>query len=242
MGSLGKIDDYVLARNFTESVRLDGQHFLFVLQNGYTIDPKIPIGPDTKIAEIGTGTGVWLLDVASQVPPTVRLDGFDISDEQFPSKSSLPSNVNLQVMDAFAEVPEDHQPGGYLQWDDADPSKSKMYIKGAEAEALYSLFSTINTSFGIDHSWLGDLDNRAKEAGLNVLKFNTEPFSQPCIPILTKTFMMIHISVLDAAYQAGVPSLPSRPEADAVLIKALEAVKKGAMYHCSPVALLAQKA
>lgn len=75
-----------------------------------------------------------------------------------------------------------------------------------------------------------------------MLRFNTEPFSQACIPILTKTFMMIHISILDAAYKVGVPFLPSRREADAVLIDALEAVRNGAIYHCTPVALLAQKA
>ncbi|KAL7912417.1 S-adenosyl-L-methionine-dependent methyltransferase [Trichoderma velutinum] len=60
-----------------------------------------------KIAEIGTGTGIWLLDVASQCAPTVQLDGFDISDNQFPHNSALPKNVTLSIMDAFDQVPED---------------------------------------------------------------------------------------------------------------------------------------
>lgn len=36
---------------------LDAQHFLWKMHTGYTLNPKIPINPDMKIAEIGTGTG-----------------------------------------------------------------------------------------------------------------------------------------------------------------------------------------
>lgn len=43
--------------------------------------------------------------MSSQLPPTVQLDGFDISDGQFPHKSVLPSNMTLRIQDAFAEVP-----------------------------------------------------------------------------------------------------------------------------------------
>ncbi|KAL7824065.1 S-adenosyl-L-methionine-dependent methyltransferase [Trichoderma gracile] len=273
MGSIGHGENYVLGRNFVESVRLDGQHFLFRLQNGYTIDPRIPIGPDTKIAEMGTGTGIWLLDVAAQVPSTVQLNGFDISDEQFPDRSSLPNNMNLSVMDAFADVPEKHRgkydvvhmrlwcavvqggdpsalirhatqllkPGGYLQWEDCDPSPHHMVMKGAEVEALYSYFARIHKAFNIDHSWLANLPTHAEKAGLEVVQFKMGPFSQPCVPIVTKTFLMIHIGLLDAAYRAGLPFLPPREEADNVLAAALDAVKNGGSYHCTPLTLLAQK-
>ncbi|UKZ73017.1 hypothetical protein TrVFT333_000656 [Trichoderma virens FT-333] len=153
MGSVSNGDNYVLGRSVMESVRLDGQHFIFKLQNGYTIHPQIPITPDTKIAEIGTGTGIWLLDVSSQVPPTVQLNGFDISEEQFPAQSTLP------------------KPGGYLQWEEYNPSRSGTYINGAEAEALYSFASMLRKELDIDPSWLVDIPNRVKKAGLNVLEF-----------------------------------------------------------------------
>lgn len=78
-----KTDEYVLARDLTGSTRcespnliainpltasannqqpihqyrLDAQHLLWKLYNGYTINPDIPISADMKIAEIGTGTG-----------------------------------------------------------------------------------------------------------------------------------------------------------------------------------------
>ncbi|KAL6826657.1 S-adenosyl-L-methionine-dependent methyltransferase [Trichoderma camerunense] len=100
-------DDYVFARDYAEGLRLETQHLLWNIHNGYTINPKIPITPQTKIADVGTGTGVWLLDVATQVPPTVQLDGFDISDGQFPHKSNIPDNVDFRIMDALSEVPDD---------------------------------------------------------------------------------------------------------------------------------------
>lgn len=37
--------------------RLEAQHLLFKMHNGYALNPKIPISSDMKIAEIGTGTG-----------------------------------------------------------------------------------------------------------------------------------------------------------------------------------------
>lgn len=69
-------DEYILARDLSGSIRcvaelsnnqpwlqvlmsnrLDAQHLLWRLYNGYTMNPKIPISSDMKIAEIGTGTG-----------------------------------------------------------------------------------------------------------------------------------------------------------------------------------------
>ncbi|KAL7814624.1 S-adenosyl-L-methionine-dependent methyltransferase [Trichoderma aethiopicum] len=273
MGSIGHGENYVLGRNFVESVRLDAQHFLYRLQNGFTIDPRIPIGPDTKIADMGTGTGIWLLDVASQVPSTVQLNGFDISDEQFPCQSSLPSNVKLSVMDAFAEVPEKHRgkydivhmrlwcaivqdgdpsalirhatqllkPGGYLQWEDISSSPQHMVMKGAEVEALYSYLAQIQDAFRLELSWLADLPTHAKRAGLDVVQFKMEPFLPHCVPIVTKTFLMVHNGFLDAAYKAGLPFLPPREEVDHLLAAALHALKNGASYYSTPLSLLAQK-
>jgi hypothetical protein len=37
----------------------------------------------------------------------VQLDGFDISDEQFPHKSNVPSNIKFQIMDALSKVPDE---------------------------------------------------------------------------------------------------------------------------------------
>ncbi|KAL6892006.1 S-adenosyl-L-methionine-dependent methyltransferase [Trichoderma evansii] len=264
---MSEIDDYVLGREHSEET----QHLLFNIHNGYTIDPEIPITPDTKIADMGTGTGIWLLDVAEQVPSTVQLDGFDISDKQFPHKANRPDNMNFRALDAFSQVPDDlmgkydivhlrlwccivkdsntaaliqHatellKPGGYLQWDDAD--LGKMYIRGPEAEALNALDRKVRSILHFDFAWIQDLPNRLKEAGLKVLKFKTEPFSKTCIPIVTRTSLMAHFTGMKAVYKFGIASLPPRDEAEAALTALIEALKQGAMYHWTPVTLLARK-
>ena len=50
---------------------------------------------DLKIADVGTGTGIWAVDVARQLPRDASIDGYDISSEQFPPSSFLPPNVKL---------------------------------------------------------------------------------------------------------------------------------------------------
>jgi hypothetical protein len=50
---------------------------------------------------------IWLLELAPQLPSTVLLDGFDISDNLFPHQSLLPDNLRFGVMDSFGDVPED---------------------------------------------------------------------------------------------------------------------------------------
>ena len=41
--------------------------------------------------------------MANQLPSSVQLDGYDISDEQYPSR--LPGNVSLQVLNVFDDLP-----------------------------------------------------------------------------------------------------------------------------------------
>lgn len=44
------------------------------------------------------------------------------------------------------------EPGGYLQWDEYDPDRGGAYIKGEEAEKLYSFASLIRKELNIDPS------------------------------------------------------------------------------------------
>ncbi|PTB77120.1 S-adenosyl-L-methionine-dependent methyltransferase [Trichoderma longibrachiatum ATCC 18648] len=104
---MAQAEDYILGRSYSEGLRLETQHLLFGIHNGSTMNPKIPITPESKIADVGTGTGVWLLELATQVPPTVQLDGFDISDELLPHESNVPSNVHFRIADAFSNAPDD---------------------------------------------------------------------------------------------------------------------------------------
>ena len=89
--------------------------------------------------------------------------------------------------------------------------------------------------------WLADLPSYAKQAGLDVVQFKMGPFSQSCIPLATKTCLMLHNGVFDAAYKADLPFLPAREEADNMVAAAIDAVKNGASYHSTILTLLAQK-
>ncbi|KAL9615980.1 MAG: hypothetical protein Q9160_009104 [Pyrenula sp. 1 TL-2023] len=94
-------DGYVLSRGYLPSSRLNLQYYLWQNTVGYHLHPSVPQErPDLKIAEVATGTGLWLSELSKTLPSTVQLDGFDVSSDQFPHPTFLPHNVRLQVADA----------------------------------------------------------------------------------------------------------------------------------------------
>jgi hypothetical protein len=44
---------------------------------------------------------MWLLDLASQLPQSAQLDGFDLSEEQFPHHDIWPVNITINKLDVF---------------------------------------------------------------------------------------------------------------------------------------------
>ncbi|TEY77513.1 hypothetical protein BOTCAL_0054g00290 [Botryotinia calthae] len=105
-------EDYMFSRGFRDSARLHIQHLLWNMRLGWLLHPSIlvpkaPPKEDTfSIVDIGTGSADWLLELSQKVSPNVRLHGFDISNELFPAKEYLPSNMNLEILDAFGPLPE----------------------------------------------------------------------------------------------------------------------------------------
>lgn len=62
-----------------------------------------------KVAYIGTGTGVFLRDLSEQVKdPSMELQGFDISADQFPSADKLARNITLKLGNAKRGLPEEY--------------------------------------------------------------------------------------------------------------------------------------
>jgi SAM-dependent methyltransferase len=61
-----------------------------------------------RIADVGTGTGAWLLDLATRLPPTSQLTGFDIDTEKYPARQELPDNVSLEPGNVLEPFPETH--------------------------------------------------------------------------------------------------------------------------------------
>ena len=81
-------DAYMLPRDRNETERLEVQHqFLLALANGHLIHPLVPRKTLQRIADVGTGTGVWLRELTEaqgEIHPDPEFVGFDISTEQFP--------------------------------------------------------------------------------------------------------------------------------------------------------------
>ncbi|MCJ1404697.1 hypothetical protein MMC11_007923 [Xylographa trunciseda] len=100
-------DEYPLARGYVPSARLNLQYYLWQEALGYKLHPAITIKNDGwKVADVGTGTGIWLCDLTKHVPLSSQLDGFDISSDQFPHSSCLPQNVTLRKLDAMSSPPD----------------------------------------------------------------------------------------------------------------------------------------
>ncbi|PLB50769.1 S-adenosyl-L-methionine-dependent methyltransferase [Aspergillus steynii IBT 23096] len=108
MASTVPNDDYVLSRDYIDVSRLNLQHRLWTQMFGYLLHPDIDTSkPDLKIADVGTGTGAWLSDLAPHLPSTAQLDGYDLDISQAPPAEWLPSNMRLRTWDAFSSVPDD---------------------------------------------------------------------------------------------------------------------------------------
>ncbi|KAA8651683.1 hypothetical protein EYZ11_009283 [Aspergillus tanneri] len=76
-------DQYLLSRDYVDVSRLNLQHALWTQMFGFLLHPDIDIiNKDLKIADIGTGTGAWLTDLASHLPSTCQLDGYDLDISQ----------------------------------------------------------------------------------------------------------------------------------------------------------------
>ncbi|KAM7212793.1 S-adenosyl-L-methionine-dependent methyltransferase [Rhypophila decipiens] len=98
--------------------RLDEQHIFTTKTLGFLIHPNIISSlssldrpgddtPDLKVADIGTGTGIWLLDVAKTYPSLCdQLVGFDVTCSCFPSPGELPSNITFKIQDMHQPFPE----------------------------------------------------------------------------------------------------------------------------------------
>ncbi|OQE36939.1 hypothetical protein PENCOP_c011G01408 [Penicillium coprophilum] len=102
---------YMLGRGHAAACRLNLQFYLWKESLQFNIHPSIPVPSNPVIADIGTGTAIWLLDVARSLP-TATLDGFDIDLSNTPVTKWLPKHLTLHKWSLFDPVPE-HLVGTY---------------------------------------------------------------------------------------------------------------------------------
>lgn len=96
-------------RQFTNSLRLIEQHDWLQKLRGCNVHPAIPTNTrGIRVANVATGTAVWLLDLAKTLPANAQLYGFDISTAQFPDLEARPSNVFLYEQSVTSPFPEEY--------------------------------------------------------------------------------------------------------------------------------------
>ncbi|KAL3478738.1 hypothetical protein BJX99DRAFT_269006 [Aspergillus californicus] len=109
---------YLLGRDAEESARLNNQHdFLLKVSGNDLIHPSIPIDSIESIADIATGTGIWIKEVSSflstrkpRVPsPQYYIHGFDISSAQFQHvPTQKETEIHLSVHNCLEPFPSEH--------------------------------------------------------------------------------------------------------------------------------------
>ena len=101
-------DNYVLERSYAAAYRLNYQSYLWRDVLGFYLHPSIPpLNDGTRIADIATGTGAWMIGLARETSVQIRMDGMDITLAQAPPTQWLPPNITLTTWNIFDEVPND---------------------------------------------------------------------------------------------------------------------------------------
>ncbi|KAF7893403.1 uncharacterized protein EAF02_000941 [Botrytis sinoallii] len=112
MGENKVQEDYMFSRGFRDSARLHIQHLLWNIRLGWLLHPSIlvPAAPQREDYVLHCRCRNWQCRLAARII-TESLSqcpthGFDISSELFPAKAYLPSNMKLEILDAFGTLPE----------------------------------------------------------------------------------------------------------------------------------------
>ncbi|KAL3440680.1 S-adenosyl-L-methionine-dependent methyltransferase [Aspergillus insuetus] len=105
------VERYPLGRDTAESKRLNEQHRLLIEIVDGAIGSSIPLDQISSVADVATGTGVWLWDAQQALGKAADgsaryFHGFDISSAQFPTASN---GIELSVHDVLTPFPQEHR-------------------------------------------------------------------------------------------------------------------------------------
>ncbi|KAF9582930.1 hypothetical protein BGW38_010569 [Lunasporangiospora selenospora] len=189
---------YMLPNDLTESDRLDAQHYLvrFVFKGNYNV--KLDTDGPLRILDVATGTGVWALEMAHELP-NAEIHGVDISPI-FPAEIK-PKNVHFQLCNILDGLPfpDNHfdfiyqrllvyalspdqrrqvnrellrilKPGGHIQLVESD---GIVYSPGVETERVNQLSLETSLRHGVDPREVQRMKPGLKHAGfVNVNSFH----------------------------------------------------------------------
>ncbi|XXH01550.1 hypothetical protein Hte_007910 [Hypoxylon texense] len=99
-------DSYALLRDCNASSRLTAQYYLWKELLGFLVHPDIPTqAADLRVADVATGNGIWLHDLARDKPTSAEFHGFDSSLDQVGPRPWLPANIRMHTWNIFEEPP-----------------------------------------------------------------------------------------------------------------------------------------
>ncbi|KAG9250124.1 uncharacterized protein F5Z01DRAFT_753977 [Emericellopsis atlantica] len=260
-------DDYVLGRGAAESVRLDAQHLLWRLHQGYLLHPSISVTRDMRIAEVGTGT--------ASSPIQSSFMATTISDRQFPHHDLLPENVTLGLLNSLEDTPSElhdqydvvHlrmwasnlrsrnvnmliqniekmlKPGGFIQWEEADLMHQVVKTDAATTfeaniNELPSFMKFANPLFAL--SWVHDLPKSFELQGFEVKHAEHKVFQPSQVQLCTNTYLLALKEIIAGikSTSSQVPGLNIGSHEEA-LAQLLENHTR-VVYNWGPLSLLAQ--
>ena len=282
--------DYLLGHGSAESQRLNDQHDVWkkcvhivsaVIKRdspnimhcrnlGFTIHPRILSSlPDApNVADIGTGTGIWLLDIEKS-HPSASMHGFDVSSEQLLYPESGRDNLKFSIADVrqplsselhgtfdlvhvrllvFALKQEDWptcvrnlkqllKPGGWLQWEEIDPSPYTAVLKSSPTTNTSVLSQTLETFLiGVGKSrpeaMVGYKHLEAAFHSEGMEDVNEDAVSSELVLECRKmaTTVMIRMMLETMRLAAKARGVEKRPEEEVDLAKQLEQEVEGGAY------------
>ncbi|RAK77739.1 class I SAM-dependent methyltransferase [Aspergillus fijiensis CBS 313.89] len=100
---------YSLGRSNAAASRLNYQFYLWKESFGFNLHPTIAASlpaPNPCIADIASGTAIWLLDLAPELP-NATFEGLDMSMAVAPPPEWLPNNITLRQWNLNDNIPAD---------------------------------------------------------------------------------------------------------------------------------------